>query len=240
MNKNFQFSIFNFQFWKFLWKKPRVIIVTGNGRQTAKEAISQVLKRYFRIDKEILILETDSKDQKKFKFLMKNSSLPILVVTHIGDIPFDKDYNPPTTLPQASPFFAGEKKETTEIRKLAKILPTRGYLILNFDDETVREIKDETNLKELTFGLQEGADFRATDIKLNTGINFKINYKGNIVPVWLAPTPIGDRQTWERSLAVKEQIYSALSAAAVGIIFNLNLIEISQTFKNLLAPLAEP
>ena len=55
-------------------------------------------------------------------------------------------------------------------------MPAHGYLILNFDDETVREIRDETNLKELTFGFQEKADFRATDIKLNSGTNFKINY----------------------------------------------------------------
>jgi UDP-N-acetylmuramoyl-tripeptide--D-alanyl-D-alanine ligase len=196
---------------KFLIKKPKVIIVLGSGRACAKEAIFQVLKPHFQIGKEILLFESELKDLreiKKFKFYIKNSRLPILVVTHIGDIPFDKE------------FFAGERKETTGIRKLAKILPVYGHLILNFDDETVREIKDETNLKELTFGFQEGADFRVTDINLNSGTNFKINYEGNIVPVWL------------EKLFGKEQIYSALSAAAVGKIFNLNLVEISQALKN--------
>lgn len=196
---------------KFLLRKPKVIIVTGEGMACAKEAILQVLKSYFKLGNEILILETDltnSASTEKLKFLIKHSSLPILVVTHIGDIPFDKK------------FFAGEREKTVEIRKLAKSLPPRGYLILNFDDETVREIKDETNLKEKTFGLQEGADFQATDIKLNAGTTFKINYKGNIVPVWL------------EKLFGKEQIYSALSAAVCGTIFDLNLVEISQALKN--------
>jgi len=222
MNKNFQFSscirlasscirgarIFNFQFWKTLFKKPKVIIVTGEGRACATKAIETIFKKY---KKEVLILQTqlqDSQEVEKISFLVKKSSLPILVITHIGDIPYDKD------------FFAGERKNVAQIKKIAKILPTQGYLILNFDDETVREIKGETNLKEITFGFQEGADFRATDIKLNSGTNFKINYKGNIVPIWL------------EKVFGKEQIYSALSAAAVGTILGLNLVEISNVLKN--------
>jgi len=195
----------------FLLKKPKVIIVTGKGRRCAKEAIFQVLKSYFKLEDEILILETDLTDSastEKLKFLIKHSSLPILVVTHLGEIPPEVD------------FFAAERGKANQIRELAKLMPTFGYLILNFDDETVREIKDETNLKELTFGFGEGANFQATDIKLNTGTNFKINYKGNIVPVWL-----------ERIFG-KEQIYSALSAASVGIVLDLNLVEISQGLKN--------
>ncbi len=196
---------------KFLLRRPKVIIVAGEGRSCAKEAIYQVLKPYFKIDNEVFIFETklkDSSEIEKFNFLIKNSSLPILVVTQVGDIPVDKD------------FFAGERKKTIEVRKLAKFLSAFGYLILNFDDETVREIKAETNLREITFGFQEGADFRATDIKLNSGTNFKINYKGNIVPVWL------------EKLFGKEQIYSALAAAVCGTIFDLNLVEISQALKN--------
>jgi len=196
----------------FFWKKPKVIIVTGQGQACTKEAIYQVLKKHFKIGDEILIFGTDLKKRREFEFLLKKSSLPILVVTHIGDIPFEKD------------FFAGDKEKTVEIRKLAKILPAYGYLILNFDDETIREIKDSNSptapSHKLTFGFQEGADFRATDIKLNTGVNFKINYRGNIVPVWL------------EKLFGKEQIYSALAAIAVGTIFDLNLVEISQALKN--------
>ena len=194
---------------KFILKRPKVIIVTGKGRASAKEAIFQVLKLHFKIGKDILIFESDLREEiRQFEWLIKNSSLPVLVVSQVGEIPFDKD------------FFAGEREDTLEIRKLTKALPVFGYLILNFDDETVREIKDETNLKEITFGFQEGADFRATDIKLNKGTNFKLNYKGSIVPVWL------------EKLFGKEQIYSALASAAVGTIFDLNLVEISQALKN--------
>lgn len=193
---------------KFLFKKPKVIIVTGNGRQCAKEAIFQVLNPFFKIGKDILIFEADLKNLKKFKFLINKSSLPILVVTQIGEIPLAQD------------FFTGKKEEAEQIRKLAEAMPSHGYLVLNFDDETVRKIAETTNLRTSTFGFQNKADFQASDIKLNGGTNFKINNKGNIVPVWL-----------ERFFG-KEQIYSALSAACVGAIFDLNLVEISQSLKN--------
>lgn len=203
----------------FFLKRPRIIIVVGRGRFCATEAISRVLEKYFkvaRIEKidlksilknEILVLESEIKGAKAFKFFVEESKLAILVATHIGEIHPDQD------------FFAGEKEDAKGILKLAKILPERNSLILNFDDETIREIKDLTNLKTLTFGFQEGADFQATDIKLNTGTNFKLNYQGNIVPVWLD------------YLFGKEHIYSALSAISVGISLDLNLVEISQTLK---------
>jgi len=196
---------------KFLFKRPKVVIVTGEGRACAKEAIYQVLNPYFKIDSEILIFDSDLTNPSSvetLKFLIKNSSLPILVVTQVGDIPFDKD------------FFAGEREKTLAIRTLAKTMPAQGFLILNFDDETVREIKADAIAHSLTFGFQEGADFQATDIKLNSGTNFKINYKGNTVPVWL------------EKLFGKEQVYSALGATALGIIFDLNLVEISQALKD--------
>jgi len=207
----------------FLLKRPRVIIVGGKGSACATEAIFQVLKQYFRTEKiskdrkltildifknEVLILEVDSESVSLARFLIKKSSLPVLVVTHVGEIPFDCD------------FFAGEKEKTIQAYKLAKKLPAQGYLILNFDDETVREIKFESVAHSLTFGLQEGADFQVTDIKLNRGTNFKINYRGNIVPIWL------------EKLFGKEQIYSAQAAVCTGVIFNLNLVEISQALKS--------
>jgi len=192
---------------KFIFKKPKVVAVAGNGRQTAKKAIFQVLSSRFKIGREILLLEADLENTEEIKFYLKNSSLPVLVVSHLGDIPPDKI------------FFVGKRNE--KIWALAKEMPSKGYLVLNFDDETVREIKDKTNvLNELTFGFQERADFKASDIRLNGGTNFKVNHKGYVVPVWL------------NKLFGKEQIYAALAAASCGNIFGLNLVEVSQALKN--------
>lgn len=192
-----------FQKFKFLIKKKPVVVVTGEGKKLAEKAIASVLK-----GKDVFIAKIDDKKMKNFEFFLKFSPRAVLVVTHVGEIPFDRDY------------FAGEKEQLNQTIEIAKKMTAKNWLVLNYDDETVREINDITNLNTLTFGFSEKADFWVSDIKLNHGINFKINYKGKIVPIWLKKT-FG-----------KEQIYSALVAAAVGTIFSLNLVEISQLLKD--------
>ena len=94
-------------------------------------------------------------------------------------------------------------------------------MVLNFDDETTRGIKNLTNLKLVTFGLGEGADFVASDINYNHVTNFKLNYQGNTIPIWL-DFP-----------AQKEHIYSSVATIAVSTLFNLNLVEVSQILKGM-------
>jgi len=179
---------------KFILKKPKVIIITGEGREYTKKSIFQVLNRHPEAGKDVLLSESDLKnpqDIEELKFLIDKSSLFILVLNHAADSP----------------------------SYLPKMMSAGGWFVLNFDDETARET-DGAAIKTLTFGFKEGADFRATDINVNGGTNFKINHKGNTVPVWLD------------GICDKEQIYSALAAACVGTILGLNLIEISQALKN--------
>jgi len=161
----------------FLIKRPKVIIVVGRGRETAFAAINQVLKQSFKVGNEVLIYQSDLKDARGFEFFAKNSSSAILVITHVGAYHPEKE------------FFAGEQVEVLEAISLAKTLPGHAHLVLNFDDETVRDIKNSSSAHSLTFGFGARADMRASDIVLTQpptpGTNFKINYQGNIVPIWL-------------------------------------------------------
>lgn len=220
----------------FYFRKPKVIIVVGRSRILTSEAIFKVLKSRFRVrklvekipsvfnDEEIFIIETDLRKNgffKKIKNLLKFSQLPTLVVTHIGEIPQNYDS------------FSGRAEDAKEIEELAKIIPTYGFLILNFDDRTVRKIDELTNLKSFTFGFEEKSDFRASDIHTTEtginpppfittkrwGVNFKINYKGKIIPIW------------QEGSFSKEKIYNILAASCVGTILGLNLVEISEALK---------
>jgi len=104
-----------------------------------------------------------------------------------------------------------------EIENLVKSLPRSLHLILNFDDEEVRKI---SNAFTLTFGFKNGSDLQATDFYLNeNGATFKLNFKGNILPIWL-PCHFG-----------REKINAVLAALAVAQVFNLNLVEVSKIFK---------
>ena len=195
----------------FLKKRPKVIAVSAKDCSLAAAAIFHVLKNLFKVAKvsgvkpsfqeirqnEILIFEIENPvTARKFKGWLKHSSLPILVVTRLEGI------------------------ASKEIEDLAKALPSFGYLVLNFDDETTREIADILNVYSLTFGFGDNADIRATDCYFTkSGTTFKLNFKGNILPIWLP------------NLADKKYVYPALAALSIAQIFNLNLVETSQRLR---------
>jgi len=193
---------------KFFFRKQKVIVITGKTRKSVFNVLEQILSLRFKIGKDVLLFETEDKKISDYEFFLKNSKDAVLIVSNIGDIPYEID------------FFAGERDLIKNTKELIKDLPENVNLILNFDDETVRELGDSKKMKTSTFGLQKEANFQATNIKTNVGTNFKINYKGKIIPVWLEKT-FG-----------KEQIYSSLAASCVGTILGLNLIEISEALKN--------
>jgi len=211
---------------KFIFRilRPNIVFITGNGRALAAESILKVLQPYYKIKKltngklpyfwskkEILLVEKDlakNNNLKELKFLIQKSRLPVFVVTNLGEIPSDKDY------------FEGEEEDTVLLKEIIKVLPLRGFLLLNYDDGLVRRLKNETLANVFSFGFAEGANFRATDVNVDSnGINFKINYAGNIVPFWL-----------DNSFG-KEQVYGALAAASASVIKTLNLVEISQSLR---------
>lgn len=212
----------------YFLKKPKIIVVTGKSADLAFEALFQVLRKHIKVRRiegtrarlkdvisgATLLLSYSGKGDAGF--LLRNSKAPILLVTHIGEILPDRD------------FFNGDPKDMELVIPLVKALPANAKLAINFDDETVRELKNKTDVSTLTFGFQEEADFRATDVFItktpSLGTNFKINHKGKIVPMWLP------------GLFGKEHIYAALAAAAVGTILDLHLVEISEglaTYKGL-------
>jgi UDP-N-acetylmuramyl pentapeptide synthase len=210
----------------FYFKKPKLIIVSGLQRASASRTIFRLLKPHFKIQKfqektpniiniimaEIFLIETDLKNQKLFKELenlIKLSQLPILVATQTVDIP------------PVEEIFSGDEREIQEPKMLACKIPPYGFLILNFDDRAVREIDKITNLKSFKFGFSEKCDFMASDInESEDGTNFKLIYKGNIIPIWL------------KNLFGKEEIYNVLSAICVGALLGLNIVEMSEGLKN--------
>jgi UDP-N-acetylmuramyl pentapeptide synthase len=84
----------------------------------------------------------------------------------------------------------------------------------------------------LSYGLKDGADLKAQDIIYNftrgsyelSGINFKLNDKGSIVPVFM------------HNIMSEPALYSALAAAAVGLYFKMHLVEIASALSDFSLP----
>ena len=101
-------------------------------------------------------------------------------------------------------------------------LPANGFAVLNFDNEIVMRMKEQTRARVITFGFNEGADVKISNFENHSsgepvepfGISFKLEYGGSFVPVIL------------KNAFGKAQAYAAAVSACVGLIYDLNLVEI--------------
>ncbi|MBU4284899.1 hypothetical protein KKF60_01685 [Patescibacteria group bacterium] len=172
----------------------------------------------FRVDyPDFLILEMGADKPGDIKYLLDFVHHKVGVITAVGEIPVHVE------------FFESPEKVAEEKRTLLKMLDKEGIAVLNYDDERVRKMLGNINIKTMTYGLDEKADVKATNYELkiiNQGkniseLNFKLDFKGSSVPAKLI------------NVLGYQHLYSALAAAAVGIIFNVNLIEISEALKQI-------
>lgn len=119
-----------------------------------------------------------------------------------------------------------------EKQVLIENLDSQGLAILNYDNASTRAMIEVSKARVLTYGLQEGANLQAQDIVFNftkgnyelAGINFKLNYNGSIVPVFMD------------NVLTESALYAALAGAAVGLYFKMNLVEIAQALRDFSLP----
>ena len=164
---------------------------------------------------EILVLEYGVDRPDDMDYLLSIAKPHIAIVTAIGDIPVHVE------------FFKDPEELIAEKTKLVQALPDDGTAILNHDDFAVYGMKDKTKARVITFGIEEHANVKIANHELRIkkdknednvpdGVSFKIEHKGNVVPMRLYNT-----------FGVP-QVYSAAAAASAGITLGLNLVDISE------------
>jgi len=131
----------------------------------------------------------------------------IAVITAFGEVPVHVEA------------FKSPDELFEEKANLVKALSPTGTLVVNADDYRVLALRDRTKAKSITYGIGEGAMFRATNIQiayedaLPAAMTFKIEYDGNVFPVSL------------RGVLGVQSIYSALAAIATGVFLKLNIVD---------------
>ena len=186
----------------------KTIIVTGDNRELMAKSIEQVLGKKFTVKKccdntpnffdklisDVLVMEADLKDRQVLEVAggaLKHSQSSILILGN----------------------GVHEEPEVTKV-----LIKEVNSSILFYDNKAVRDLTQGSNV--YTFGLEDGADFRASDININGHTNFKVNYKGSSIPIW------------QEGVSGNENVYSGLAASCVGILCGLNFVEISDALKN--------
>jgi len=162
---------------------------------------------------DVLVLEFGVQAPGDMDYLLRIAPPRIGVVTTIGEAPVHIAYFPsPAAL-------AAEKA------KLVAAVPPDGSVILNADDAIVRAMAAGTKASVTPYGFGSGAKLRISQYDLRIrmsgddfavdGIGLKLASGGSEVPIRLART-VG-----------RQQAYVAAAAAAVGMAFGMNLVEIA-------------
>jgi UDP-N-acetylmuramyl pentapeptide synthase len=164
-----------------------------------------------------LLLEYGIDRPGDMDYLMDLIHPHLMIVQQIGDIPVHVE------------FFKDRDELVAEKGKSVARLTEHDMAFLNFDDEDVRAMGKQAKAEVVTYGFQDGADIRATDIRRlgsddSYGITFKVQRGGNSVPVKL-PHVIS-----------KHHIYAVLAAFAVGLHYGMNLITISEKLRDFRPP----
>lgn len=159
---------------------------------------------------EILVLEYGADHPGDIAKLAENFKPDVAVVTAIGEIPVHVEY------------FSSPEELADEKSKLVKALEPVDFAVLNHDDLAVLEMKEKTKSKVKTFGFGEGAEVKISDFDFKVGVDgapegvvFKIHHGEGFTPFHVLGS-LGKSQAW-----------SAAAATAVGLIFGLNLVKIS-------------
>lgn len=169
--------------------------------------------------------------------LWRDGNFPKFLVLEMGiDKPGDMEYLTSIVKPDVAVVttigvshlenFETEDNLAREKGVLVKNLKPKGYAVLNSDDERVRKMEKNTKARILTYGFGEKADVKALELRLSydaggnskelCGLGYKLKYQGSFVPVHL-PNSLG-----------QPAVYASLAAASVGLIYGLNMVEISQ------------
>lgn len=170
-------------------------------------AFAQLIVR-FKTYPETLVLEYGVDHPGDMRRLLSVARPQIGVFTSVGTTPVHVE------------FFSSPEAVLREKMKLFEQLPATGCAIVNADDPGLRVVSAATRAKTITYGFASGSDIHITNYgfyesEAFSGVTFKLTYGGSMVPVRIAHA-VG-----------KTQAYAAAAAAAVGLIFGMNLVAIA-------------
>lgn len=245
---------------------PVVIGVTGSiGKTSTKEAIHAVLSGHLAVRSSqknynneiglpLTVIGAESAGRHIFGWLavfsralrlllFKDKKYPQVLILEMGvDRPGDMAYLTSIARPTIGvvtavsyshiEYFGSLVNIKKEKQVIVESLTNKELAILNYDNEATREMASVSKARVISFGLHAGANLQAQDINYNftkgdyelAGLNFKLNYDGSVVPVFM------------KNVMSEGAIYAALAAAAIGVYFKMNLVEIADALKNFALP----
>jgi UDP-N-acetylmuramoyl-tripeptide--D-alanyl-D-alanine ligase len=212
----------------------RIIAVTGSsGKTTTKEMIAAVLGQRFSC------VKTEGNKNNHIGLPLNLLKLDAcydfgvfeLGTNHPGEIAQLAGLCQPevgviTNIGMAHVEFLGDEAGVArEKGALLEALPADGYAVLNADDRWFPDLRVRTRATVITVGIEHFANIRASDIKINGDVKFRLNIAKKREDVVIRLRTLG-----------RHQIYNALQAAAIGVLHGMDLDEIREGLETMEFP----
>ena len=204
-----------------------VIAITGScGKSTVKEMVAAILFTKFRglksegnfnneLGLPLTLFRLKEEDQVAVLEMGMNRPGEIAYLTRISEpsIGLITNINPVHLEGLASLRGISRAKE-----ELLLNLPRGARAILNYDDPYLRKMGERFRGEVLTFGLEKGADFRATEIRESGGaLSFYLN----------------EKEKFFLPLLGRANVYNALAAIAAASLFDISFKKMRQALRNI-------
>ncbi len=169
---------------------------------------------------EILLLEMGADHPGDISYLTDMAPCSVGVITAVSAVHME--------------YFKTVKGVLKEKKVMITHLQNDGWALVNGDDELLQSVLKETKAQVITYGLSDEHTLSAQDVKFSTteengvvavrGLQGKINYDGTVIPFYLP------------GVLAYHHVYAALAAAAVGIVYDINLITVVERLQSFRPP----
>ncbi len=213
-------------------QQTTLIGITGsNGKTSTKDAVAQVLgqhfptlKTYASYNNELGYPLTLLRLEGRHRYaVLEMGAQWVGELTWLCNTIATPDWSIITNVGAAHlGLFGSQERVSVAKSELVRVLAPSGIAILNYDNPYVRAMRDATAARVLYYGIEEGAEVRASEIGGDTllGRHFTLSYHGEKAQVQL-------RLPGEHGVSI------ALAAAAAGCAAGLSLNAIASALEGL-------
>ncbi|MEE1361677.1 MAG: UDP-N-acetylmuramoyl-tripeptide--D-alanyl-D-alanine ligase [Selenomonadaceae bacterium] len=215
-------------FWRRKFAIPVITITGSNGKTTTKDLIASVLGAKFNVLKtqanfnneiglpltllnmqeshDVAVVEIGMRGLGQIAALVPVAGPNIGIVTNVGETHME---------------LLGSMENIAKAKgELVEAIPSGGTVILNNDNPYVAKMaeKCQPDVKVVTFGIEENADIKASDIEnLGRETKFKCTLSKN-----------GEAKEFVLPMAGRHNVYNSLAAIAAGVVLGLSYEEIAK------------
>lgn len=215
-------------FWRRKFAIPVITITGSNGKTTTKDLTASVLGAKFNVLKtqanfnneiglpltllnmqeshDVAVVEIGMRGLGQIAALAPVAGPNIGIVTNVGETHME---------------LLGSMENIAKAKgELVEAIPSGGTVILNNDNPYVAKMaeKCQPDVKAVTFGIEEDADIKASDIEnLGRETKFKCTLSKN-----------GEAKEFVLPMAGRHNVYNSLAAIAAGVVLGLSYEEIAK------------